>query len=124
MASSYETCVKETLVNFASQHHASFGTFAQNQFRRLNSKISMQDLSTYARTFDDSINQSFKDLISKRKAKFMSRIGQDFTVAYGQILSWRHDFAHAGVRNTTVEEALKTHRLARWVLYSFDDAFK
>lgn len=123
MVASYESCVKETLINFASQHHNKFGTFAQNHFRKLNSRIALSDLSNYASKFDDSIHQKFKDLIKIRKTKLITKIGKDFTTAYSQILSWRHDFAHAGVRNTTVEEALSTHCLAKRVLYSFDDAF-
>ena len=123
MAASYESCVKETIIGYASRHHAQFGTFAQNQYRRLNSRISMNDLYGYARTFDDTVNEKFKRIINDRKNRLLHRIGKDITVAYGQILSWRHDFAHAGVRNTTVEEALMTHRLAKRILYSFDDAF-
>lgn len=123
MAASYEAAVKETLVSYASRHHSQFGTFAQNHFRKLNSRIGMSDLSSYARTFDNSVHRKFGELITSRKQQLISRIGKDFTKAYGQILSWRHDFAHAGIRNTTVEEALVTHRLAKRVLFTFDDAF-
>jgi len=84
----------------------------------------MRDLNIYASTFDNSIHQKFKQSIGLRKERIMKKIGKDFTKAYEQILSWRHDFAHAGIRNTTVEEALKTHRLAKRVLYSFDEAFR
>jgi hypothetical protein len=124
MAASYESCVKETLMNFAGRHLSQFGMFAQNQYRKLNSRISMADLYSYASTFDNSVHQKFGQIIVARKAKLMTRIGKDFTKAYSQILSWRHDFAHAGIRNTTIEEALMTHRLAKRVLYSFDDAFR
>jgi hypothetical protein len=124
MAASYESCVKETLITFASRHHDQFGIFAQSHFRKLNSRISLQDLYGYAKTFDKTVHKKFTQLIESRKSKLVTRIGRDFTTAYSQILSWRHDFAHAGLRNTTVEEALATHCLAKRVLYSFDDAFK
>jgi hypothetical protein len=51
MAASYEACVKETLMNFAANHHAKFGNFAQNHFARLNSRIALADL--YGYPFDD-----------------------------------------------------------------------
>ncbi len=123
MAASYESCVKETLIGYATRHHNQFGNFARNQFRKLNSRISMSDLYSYTSNFDNSVNEKFKQIINDLKNRLLNRVGRDITTAYSQILSWRHDFAHAGVRNTTVEEALMNHRLAKRVLYSFDDAF-
>lgn len=123
MAASYEACVKETLMGFAGRHHQQFGTFAQNHFQKLNSRVALSDLYKYARTFDNAIHQRFGHIITIRKMKLQERLGVDFTKSYAQILSWRHDFAHAGIRNTTVEEALRTHRLAKRVLYAFDEAF-
>jgi len=123
MSASYEACVKETLMSFASRHHSQFGTFAQNHFHKLNSRVSLSDLYGYARTFDNAIHQRFGQIVDARRTKILNRIGKDITKSYSQILSWRHDFAHAGIRNTTVEEALMTHRLAKRVVHSFGDAF-
>lgn len=123
MAASYEACVKETLMNFAGRHHKKFGTFAQDHFQKLNSRVALSDLYVYARTFDNAIHQKFGQIIQIRKSRLQERLGIDFTKSYAQILSWRHDFAHAGIRNTTVEEALVTHHFAKRVLYSFDIAF-
>ncbi len=110
-------------MGFAGRHHAQFHLFTQNHFRKLNSRISVSDLYKYARTFDNTTHTKFGVLMNKRKKKLQNYVGKDFTAAYEQLLNWRHDFAHAGVRHTTVEEALKTHRLAKWVLLTFDDAF-
>ncbi len=110
-------------MSFASRHHSQFGTFAQNHFHKLNSRVSLSDLYGYARTFDNAIHQRFGQIVDARRTKILNRIGKDITKSYSQILSWRHDFAHAGIRNTTVEEALMTHRLAKRVVHSFGDAF-
>ncbi len=123
IAASYESCVKETLMNFASRHHEKFGLFAQNHFKKLNSRISLSDLSGYASTFDSSVHSRYESLLKARKNRIDKKIGRNITSAYKQILSWRHDFAHAGIRNTTVEEALTTHMLAKRILYIFDEAF-
>jgi hypothetical protein len=123
MAASYESCVKETLVTFASSHHAVFGNFTSNNYQRLNSRIAIHDLHRYAGTFDDGVRNRFKILLDQRKRKIDARIGRNIESSYSQILSWRHDFAHAGIRNTTIEEAVSTHRLAKRVLYAFDEAF-
>jgi hypothetical protein len=123
IASSYETCVKETLTAYAGRHHSQFAIFTQNHFEKLNSKVAVSDLYKYASTFDNAVHFEFGQLIKRRKGAIYKRIGKDFVASYNQILKWRHDFAHAGIRNTTVEEALATHRLAKRVLYCFDDAF-
>jgi hypothetical protein len=123
MAASYESCVKETLVTFASSHHIAFGNFTSNNYKKLNSRISIDDLHRYARTFDDSVYDRFKSLLDQRKRRIDTRTGKNIEFSYKQILSWRHDFAHAEIRNTTIEEAMATHRLAKRVLYTFDQAF-
>ncbi|GAB9224935.1 hypothetical protein BDS110ZK18_67210 [Bradyrhizobium diazoefficiens] len=123
MAASYESCVKETLINYATNHHVAFGNFATNNFAKLNSRIAIKDLNKYARTFDDGVHSRFRQALAERKRRIDARIGKNIEASYEQILSWRHDFAHAGIRNTTIEEAVVTHRLAKRVLYAFDDAF-
>jgi hypothetical protein len=123
IAASYESCVKETLVSYAAKHHIAFGNFALNNYKKLNSKISIGDLHKYTATFDDNVRDRFKALLSSRKNRLNTRIGKNIESSYDSILLWRHAFAHAGIRNTTIEEAIATHRLAKRILYSFDEAF-
>jgi hypothetical protein len=118
ISASYEACVKDTLVTFATKHHSAFGVFTINNYKKLNSKITIDDLYRYAATFDQDIHDRFKNLVTQRKMKINRRVGKNIESCYKQILSWRHDFAHAGLRNTTVEEALATHRLSKRILYS------
>lgn len=123
IAAAYESCVKETLISFAGRRHESFGLFTQNNYGKLNSRVSITDLYGYARLFGNEVHARFGEILDARKRRLESRIGKNIATSYKQILSWRHDFAHAGIRNTTVEEALATHRIAKRVLYAFDDAF-
>lgn len=123
IAATYESCVKETLISYASNHHIEFGNFASNNYDRLNSKINLHDLYRYTSLFGDKINNRFSKLHEERKTRINKRIGKNIDASYKLILKWRHDFAHAGIRNTTIEEAMATHRLAKRVLYSFDEAF-
>jgi hypothetical protein len=123
MAASYESCVKETLVTYATGHHVAFGNFATNNYSKLNSRISLSDLYGYAKTFDSGVHGRFGQLLDRRKKVIDNRLGKSIVASYRQILSWRHDFAHAGIRNTTIEEAMVTHRLAKRVLYVFDQSF-
>lgn len=123
MAATYETCVKEILYEHANKKHSSFGEFALRNYKKLNSRVQVRDLRNYCDTFNPHIKDRFKLLLSERKSKLLERTGRNIESAYEQILSWRHDFAHAGIRQTTIEEAANTHRLGKRVIYIFDEAF-
>lgn len=123
IAASYEACVKETLINYASRHHVAFGNFAQNNYSKINSRIKINDLKSYARLFGANIERDFKAKVAEKRARISGRLGINIENRFEQILDWRHDFAHAWKNNTTVEEALRTHRFGKRVLYAFDEAF-
>lgn len=123
IAATYETCVKEILYEFARQQHTSFGEFARRNYRKLNSKISVKDLKDYCELFNPSIKEEFQRKLSERKRIILERTGKNIEISYQQILSWRHEYAHARVRNTTIEEVTNTHLLGKRILYVFDEAF-
>ena len=123
IASTYETCVKEVLYEYASEQHVAFGDYTKRNYEKLNSKISVSDLKRYCELFDPSIKDRFQRKLSQRKKSILERLGKNIETSYAQILSWRHEFAHAGSRNTTIEEARKFHQLGKRVLYVFDEAF-
>lgn len=123
VAAMYESCIKDSIVTYASQHGYRFEYFAANSFNRLNSRIRIGDLNKYAKNFDVSIHGAFNRNLQYRKEKFDKLIGRGLVSSYDQLLDWRHDFAHAGRRNTTLEEAIDTHRIARHVVFAFHDAF-
>ena len=123
IVATYENCVKETLVNFAYGHNKMFGEFTRNNFERLNSRIAVRDLNRYTKRFGASVHAEFRKLLGVRRDRIRHFTGQDVEQRYELLLSWRHEFAHAGNKVTTIEEAIWTHRIAKHVLYAFDDAF-
>lgn len=123
IAASYESCIKEILINFAYKRHVAFGTYTSNNYGRLNSRIAITDLHGYAKLFGDGVHQRFKAGLARRSGVINTRLGQKIEEHYQNILSWRHAFAHSWARNTTVEEVIRTHRFAIRVIYSFDEAF-
>jgi hypothetical protein len=123
MAATYETCVKEILCEYANKKHVDFGGFASRNYEKLNSRILVRDLKKYCEMFDPIICSRFKAGLASRKKKVLDRVGKNIEVSYEQILSWRREFAHAGIRQTTIEEAAATHRVGKRILYVFDDAF-
>ena len=123
MAATYENCVKEILCDYATRHHLAFGGFTSRNYDKLNSKIRVVDLKKYCDLFHPDVGVKFKENLKKHKKAILDRTGYNIETSYEQILNWRHDFAHARGRNTTIEEAIKTHTSGKRVLYLFDDAF-
>lgn len=122
IAATYESCVKESIGTFASSCHKSFGEYADRSYSKISSRISISDLYKYVRLFDSAAHTRFKLTLKSRQNQFESKFGVSIKDSYAQMLSWRHDFAHGGVRNTTVEEAFETHQRAKHVLYCFEEA--
>ncbi|MFP1928706.1 HEPN domain-containing protein [Lonsdalea quercina] len=120
LASCYESCVKNILIDYADQHHDKFSYFVERQFEKINSKISISDLNSYAKKFDINIYNKFKRELNKAE----NRLGNsNISNKYKQILNWRHAFAHAGEKLTTIEEARTFHRYGKFVILAFGRAF-
>jgi hypothetical protein len=124
IAASYESCVKDVMIRYAATKHVDFERFTLNNFNKLSSRIAIADLHKYAALFDDQIAIKFKAILKNRKQNILSRTGHNIEVRYNQILAWRHDYAHAGIKNTTIREAYEFHVYAKRVLYCFDLAFE
>lgn len=124
IAAMYETCVKVTMVSYASRYGREFEGFTDRNYSKLSSKISHQDLRRYAATFDGRVRDKFDKILDRRRKVTVRLSGRNPINQLGQILDWRHDFAHAGLRQTTISEALATHRLASVVILSFYNAFE
>lgn len=120
LAATYENCVKIVLINYADNKNANFSYFVERQFEKLNSRITVRDLQGYTKKFDSRINAKFK----KELEKVQRRVGsENIQNKYEQILAWRHAFAHAREKLTTLEEAYTFHCYGKYVLYAFSQAF-
>lgn len=123
IAAMYENCIKDIMTSYAAKHDARFEYFTNKTTSRLNSRIRPGDLSKYCENFSSEIQENFKLALKRRKDRIRKSTGRNIDGSFEQILSWRHDFAHAGNRNTTVEEAMATHRYAKHVILAFAEAF-
>lgn len=119
----YETCVKETMVTYAGERGAEFQIFVERNFEKLSSRIETRELRRYAKTFDQSVADRFVSILDRRRRLVTNIAGRNVEKQLETLLDWRHKYAHAGIRQTTIEEAIKTHRLAQVVILSFHDAF-
>lgn len=122
IAASYENCVKEVLYARAGSLHPAFEAYARRQYAKINSRINVVDLVRYCDLYDPVIKVQFKAKLASRKAAVLARTGVNIETMYEQLLDWRHDFAHAGIRSMTLEEAAKAHLFGKRVLYTFAQA--
>ena len=123
IAATYETCVKQVIQGYAQGRHADFGTFARNNYDKINSRIRVDDLRTYCKVFGTPIKNRFNANLSLRKSKLLKRARKNIETNYEQILDWRHDFAHQWNRVATINEVVEAHRAAKRVIYVFDESF-
>lgn len=123
IAACYEDCVKATLVEHAAKRHVDFEEFTVRNFSRLSSRVMVNDLHRYAKLFGGAAEDRFKEILKAKKEQISNRTGVNIEKRYQQILDWRHDYAHGGIKNTTINEALKFHVFGMRVLYCFNEAF-
>jgi hypothetical protein len=124
MAAAYENCVKDILVTYCASHSPVFGAFAEKQYERLNSRVNLGDLYGYAKLFGTPVHKAFSDGLAAKRDAILNRTGRDIVSIYDQILRWRHQYAHSGQQNTTVEEAYVAHRFGKRVLFVLSDAVR
>ncbi|RKE93633.1 HEPN domain-containing protein [Sulfitobacter guttiformis] len=123
IAAMYETCVKTTMILYAGRFGREFEGFTERNYNKLSSKISHRDLRRYASTFDPNVCERFDAILDRRRKTAVRLSGKNPIRQLDQMLDWRHDFAHAGLRQTTISEAMSTHRLASIVILSFHKSF-
>ncbi len=123
IAACYEDCVKTTLVEHAAKRHTDFENFTEKNYSRLSSRVKINDLQRYANLFGPATNNRFRTILGSRQHRISDRTGVSIKKSYEQILDWRHDYAHGGIKHTTIDEALKFHLFGKRVLYCFNEAF-
>lgn len=123
IAACYEDCVKTTLVEHAAKRHVDFEEFTSRNFSRLSSRVKVNDLKRYAKLFGGTAEERFKEKLRTKRMQISGRTGKNIENRYEQILDWRHDYAHGGIKNTTISEALDFHLFGIRVLYCFNEAF-
>ena len=121
---SYENCVKLILTNYAGVTLKTLGRYVDMQYKKLNSRIRINNLKEYANLFSEGIHSDFKDKLEESRKAEKDKSGADIVGQYHQILEWRHDYAHSGLKNTTVNEAFHFHQNARRVIDCFASAFR
>jgi len=98
----FELAVKEIFIEFAKKKHKILGNFTENYFDRINGRIKVQVIQNdYIMKFGNKYNLRFKKRLEKSQKNYLALHHRDIRSAYGNLVTWRNDFAHEGRINTT-----------------------
>ena len=93
----YELAIKEIFREFARKKHRTFGHFVDEHFRRINGRIRLRVIrDEYISRFGEKYSERFKKRIQRRSRDYLLAHHRDITSAYGNVITWRNQFAHEG----------------------------
>lgn len=122
----YELCIKEIFIEFSAKKNKVFGQFMENYFSRLNGRIQIKDIKDMTKKFGDKYSEKFVQLLDQEENKSLKNSGGSIKSSYGNIIVWRHQFAHAGEvpANATYEEAKRAYILGKEVIVTLERSMK
>lgn len=116
----YELAIKEIFVTFGSKKHNVFGTFAESHFWRINGRIKLEELKdNHVAAFGSKYVKRFKRKLEDRTNSYLSAHRRNIRSSYGNLITWRHDFAHKGTFSTTAtySEAVQSYEDGKEVIH-------
>lgn len=132
VVATYESIVKETLIEYAGRYHAKYRSHVEGDFAKMNTKISLDDLRSYSRQFgldpwtgDGAPKNAttFHRMLAERRKVVERRFRRDLGQSYSNLFRWRNDYAHERSATTTFGDVYDSHRVAQYVIRTFVDAF-
>jgi len=97
----YELAIKEIFIEFAKKKHAAFGNFTEKFFERLNGRIKTKELRENIKSFGEKYVLRFDKQLEKEAKAYLKLHKRDIRSSYLNVITWRHDFAHAGKISAT-----------------------
>ena len=102
----YELAIREIFSEFARRKHKTFGSFVDTHFSRINGRIKLQTIrDEHVARFGERYRRRFERRIERRSREYLVLNRRDIKSAYGNLITWRNQFAHEGQLNVTVTYA-------------------
>ena len=117
----YELALKEIFVRFAGQKHKVFGNFTESYFNRISGRIRVNLIvDEYIPNFGSKYKKRFKRRIEKVATDYLRSKRRDPRVAYGNLITWRNQFAHGGkiIETATYEEVVQAYEDGKEVIHT------
>ena len=98
----YELAIKAIFIEFARKKDRVLGNFTEKYFERLNGRIKTREIQErYLPNFGNKYVVQFKKQLDKAGAAYLAVHKRDILTSYGNVITWRHEFAHEGRINVT-----------------------
>lgn len=92
-----ELAMKTIFLEFAAAKHKVLGNFCAQYFDRINGRIDIKSITDdYAARFGNKYKEKFKKSLNNLEQQQLIATGSSTKSAYGNLLVWRHEFAHKG----------------------------
>lgn len=116
----YELAIKEIFIEFSSKKHNVFGTFAESYFERINGKIRVKIIKNdYIKRFGERYRKRFKKNLETKSKEYLQKNKRDIESSYGNLITWRNDFAHEGKIKTTAtySEVVQSYKDGKEIIH-------
>jgi hypothetical protein len=123
----YELAIKNIFLDFAEKKHKVLKNFTSEYFYRINGKIKTSTIKEeYVSKFGEKYVKKFDAKLKKKEMEILRSEGASILTSYGNIITWRNDFAHEGIipSTATYDEVKKAYHLGKIVINCLADAMK
>lgn len=120
-ATVFELAVKSILIDFAAAQHPVLSNFVGRVFERLNGRVSLQALKEeHLPKFGAAYVAKFSSKLEETELAILRSEGESVKSSYGNLLQWRHGFAHGGLlpATATYAEVCRSYHSGKHVLHS------
>lgn len=121
----FELCVKDLLIEFARKKNRHFGVYCANVFDKLNGRVTLKDLrEMHIKKFGDKYVTRFESKINDLEFSALRDRGVSLKSSYGNVIIWRHKFAHEGVvpANASYAETTRGYEAGKEIVRCLADS--
>lgn len=91
-----ELAMKTIFLEFAAAKHKVLGNFCAQYFDRINGQIGINKINEHTVRFGSKYQTRFKKSLNDLEQQQLVSTGSSIKSSYGNLLTWRHEFAHEG----------------------------
>ena len=121
----YELAFKDIIFKFSEKKHRALGELTRSMFEKVNGQIKLSDIKKrHIIRFGEKYTQRFNSILLERESNSLKERSISIVSSYGNIITWRHDFAHTGKApsTTTYEEVKRAYQVGKEVFSCLEAA--
>ena len=115
-----ELAMKTIFFEFASTKHKVLANFCSNYFEYINGRIGLDKIKNdYLAKFGHKYQKRFEKGLDKLEQHHLKTFRSSPKSSYGNLLTWRNDFAHHGVipANASYSEVKKSYTFGKEIMH-------